>query len=137
MASSELIEGLNKALNREISTFLRYMLQGAAIKGAQWDAVRNLYLAEVADEVGHAQYLANTIRMAGGTPSLAPDLTPPPDDVEQMLRNDIEQEGIDVSHYLHLATLAEADGLVELKIRMEEQAADEDRHRQEMTRLLG
>jgi bacterioferritin len=137
MANQELLKGLNTALNREVSTFLRYMLQGASIKGAEWESVRDLYLEEVTDEVGHAQYLANAIEALGGTPKLEPDLTAPPTDVRKMLTNDIEQEAVDVRHYLKLAQLAEKAGLVELKLQMEEQAADEDRHRQTMQRMLG
>ena len=137
MASDELIQGLNHALNREVSTFLRYMLQGASIKGAEWEAARQMYLSEVADEMGHAQYLAGKIVMLGGTPSLAPDLTPPPGDVRTMLKNDIAQEQVDVEGYMKLAGLAEKEGLVDLKMKMEEQAADEATHAEEMRRLLG
>ncbi|HPK67103.1 MAG TPA: ferritin-like domain-containing protein, partial [Thermoanaerobaculia bacterium] len=68
MAHKELIAGLNEQLNREVTTFLRYMLQAASIKGAANEVVRELYLEEVKDEVGHAQYLANQIVMLGGTP---------------------------------------------------------------------
>jgi len=89
--NDSLIEKLNHALNREVSTFLRYMLQASSIKGAQWDSVRKMYQTEVADEVGHAQYLADKIVMLGGTPTLAPDLTPPPADVPTMLANDIKE----------------------------------------------
>jgi len=137
MADQELIDGLNRALNREISTFLRYMLQAASIKGAAWDSVRSSYLAEVQDEMGHAQYLANTIVMLGGTPKLAPDLAPPPSDPQQMLRNDIEEEHVDTEGYVKLANLAEKHGIYDLKLKMEEQAADEAAHAQQMQRLLG
>ena len=54
-----------------------------------------------------------------------------------MLTNDIEQEREDVKHYMTLASLAENEGLIGLKMQMEEQAADEDRHSQDMSRLLG
>ena len=137
MSTNIVIQKLNHALNREVSTFLRYLLQAAQIKGAQWEAVRQMYLEEVADEVGHAQYLANKIAMLGGTPTLNPDLTPPPSDVRTMLHNDIEQEKVDVQGYLELAAAAEKTGLVDLKMKMEEQAADEAHHAEEMTRLLG
>lgn len=137
MASEELIQGLNHALNREVSTFLRYMLQGASIKGAEWEAARQMYLSEVTDEVGHAQYLAGKIVMLGGTPTLAPDLTSPPGDVRKMLENDIAQEQVDVEGYMKLASLAEKECLVDLKMKMEEQAADEAGHAEEMRRLLG
>lgn len=133
----QLIAGLNDQLNREVTTFLRYILQAASIKGAEWDPVREMYLREVGGEVGHAQYLANQIVMLGGTPKLEPDLTPPPSDVREMLQRDAEQERKDVEHYTRLAALAEQKGHFALKLQLEEQAADEDRHGQVMIRLLG
>ncbi|REK06834.1 MAG: hypothetical protein DWQ37_22625 [Planctomycetota bacterium] len=137
MANQELLSGLNQQMNREVTTFLRYMLQGSSIKGAQWDSVRDMYQAEVLDEVGHAQYLADQIVMLGGVPKLQPDLSAPPADVKEMLRHDIEEEAADVKNYAKLAELAEKEGLTALKLKMEEQAGDEDDHRQTMQRLLG
>lgn len=135
--NQELIQCLNQALNREVSTFLRYLLQAASIRGAEWDSVRTMYLEEVLDEVGHAQYLADKIVMLGGTPKLEPDLTPPPKDASAMLKRDAEEELIDVKGYIRLAGLAEKAGLPHLKMKMEEQAADEAEHAEEMNRLLG
>jgi bacterioferritin len=137
MPNDELIRGLNDQLNREVTTFLRYMLQAAGVKGAQWQSVREMYRDEVADEVGHAQYLADQIAMLGGTARLQHDLSPPPADVRDMLTNDIREEQTDVKNYTRLAALAEQAGLFALKMKMEEQAADEDEHRQAMQRLLG
>lgn len=137
MAKQDLLNGMNDQLNREVSTFLRYMLQAASIRGAKDEPVRQMYLAEVMDEMGHAQYLANQICLLGGTPSLAPDLTPPPIDVTAMLRADAEAEKNDVRNYMELVRQAEAEGLIGLKMKMEEQAADEDAHGQEMLRLIG
>jgi bacterioferritin len=137
MAHEDLIQALNQQLNREVTTFLRYMLQGASIKGASFEPVRQMYLQEVTDEVGHAQYLANQIRMLGGRPVLKPDLSPPPEDVKEMLRRDIGEEKVDVQNYVRLAGMAESAGLYSLKLQMEQQAADEDEHGIEMNRLLG
>lgn len=137
MAHEELIEGLNVQLNREVSTFLRYILQAASIKGAANEAVRSIYLEEVGEEVEHAQYLANQIVMLGGKPKLAPDLSPPPAEIRQMLEKDATEEATDVQNYVRLAALAEKSGFIALKMKMEEQAADEDEHRHEMRRLLG
>ncbi len=137
MAKQDLLNGMNDQLNREISTFLRYMLQAASIRGAKDEPVRQMYLEEVMDEMGHAQYLANQICMLGGTPSLAPDLTPPPTDVKAMLKADAEAEKADVRNYMELVRQAEAEGLIGLKMKMEEQAADEDEHGHEMLRLIG
>lgn len=137
MATQDITRKLNDQLNREVTTFLRYMLQAAAIKGAQHETVRDMYLKEVNDEVGHAQYLANQIAALGELPKLAPDLTPPPTTVEEMLRHDIKEEETDVRNYVQLAEMAEKEGLIALKLQMEEQAADEDNHALEMRRLLG
>ena len=134
---SDLIEKLNDQLNREVTTFLRYMRQAASITGAENESVRQMYLAEVTDEVGHAQYLANQIEQLGGTPELSPDLSTPPEDVEDMLAADAAEEESDVKNYTRLAEMAEEQGLIALKVAMEEQAVDEDEHRQEMQRLLG
>ena len=135
MERQELIDGLNEQLNREVTTFLRYMLQAASITGAKNEPVREMYLDEVMDEVGHAQYLANQIVALGGEPTLDPDLTPPPSDVATMLERDAEAEVEDVKHYTRLAELAGDEGLMALKMAMEDQAADEDEHREEMKRL--
>lgn len=137
MKNDDLITKLNDQLNREVSTFLRYMRQAAAIKGAANDSVRSMYLTEVTDEVAHAQYLANQIVHLGGTPVLTPDLSPVPATVDEMLVADIAAEGADVTNYIALAAMAEAEGHFALKQTMEEQAADEDSHRQEMSRLRG
>jgi bacterioferritin len=96
-----------------------------------------MYSREVTDEVGHAQYLADQIVMLGGVPKLQPDLTPPPTDVRQMLTSDLTEEQTDVRNCTRLAALSEKEGLFALKMKMEEQAANEDEHRQDMERLLG
>jgi bacterioferritin len=137
MAHEDLIQALNQQLNREVTTFLRYMLQGASIKGASFETVRQMYLDEVTEEVGHAQYLANQIRMLGGKPVLKPDLSPPPEDVKEMLLRDIAEEKADVQNYARLAGMSESAGLYSLKMQMEQQAADEDEHGYKMKRLLG
>ena len=66
-----------------------------------------------------------------------PQLTPPPSDVREMLAHDIKEERTDVDNYIALAAMAEQRRLIALKMQMEQQAADEDGHGQEMQRLLG
>lgn len=65
------------------------------------------------------------------------NLTPPPSDVRAMLKEDIAEEQMDVEGYTKLASLAEKEGLIDLKMKMEEQAADEASHAEVMSRLLG
>jgi bacterioferritin len=135
MSKQALTDGLNEALNRELSTIIRYLLQGGTIRGRRNQLLRNMYREEVRDEIGHAQYLIDKIVMLGGTPKVNPDLTPPPGDVEKIIENDLVKEESDIAHYKKLAELAEQIGDIELKMQMEEQAADESRHADELRRL--
>lgn len=135
MANEQLIQGLNEALNRELSTIIRYLLQGSIIKGRVNAPVREMYRTEVSDEIGHAQYLADKIVMLGGQLHVSPDVTPPPASVDQMIENDLKAEESDIAHYKKLADLAEQAGDIELKLQMEEQAADESRHAQVLRRM--
>jgi bacterioferritin (cytochrome b1) len=136
MVHQQLIGELNCALNREVSAILRHLLQGASITEAELQKVKEIYQREMADELDLAQYLASQIVMLGGTPNLAPDLARPPADVKQMLANDIEQQRQDLRHYMKLASLAEEEGLMDLKLRMEERAENEYGHIHAMHRWL-
>jgi rubrerythrin len=64
-----------------------------------------------------------------------PDLSPPPSGLEKMIENDLAKEQSDVAHYKKLADLADRTGDIELKMKMEEQAADESRHADELRRM--
>lgn len=132
----QLIAELNDALNREFSTIIRYSLEASLIRGRSNHSVREMYRAESLDEIRHAQYLADKIVMLGGTPKVDPDLTPPPRDIEQMIENDLKQELSDVAHYKKLAQMAEDAGDIELRTKMEEQAADEAQHAYELRRMM-
>ncbi|MDQ3024395.1 MAG: hypothetical protein M3R04_08450 [bacterium] len=136
-ASKEITEALAHALNREVSTILRYLVQGSMVMGAQWDSVRTMYHTEAVAEMVHAKYLADKLVILGITPKLTPQMPSPPKSPAEMLRNDIREELVDVAGYKKLAEMADKEGLIELKVQMENQAADEEGHAELMTRLLG
>ena len=130
-----LIHGLNAAFNRELTTAIRYLVQGSSIHGQQNEPLRQLYRSELQDEIGHAQYLADKIAALGGYPTASPAVDPPPTEVAEMIDNDIEAEQSDIMHYQRLAALADESGDIELKLRMEQQAADESHHAEQLRRL--
>lgn len=134
--NKELIAAMNTALNREVSTAVRYLLQGALIEGRKNEPLREMYRSEVADEIGHAQYLADKIVALGGTPKIDPKLRTPPGAITEMVQQDVAEEEKDVEAYTQLAKLAEKAGEIELKLQMEEQAADESRHAEELRRMV-
>jgi bacterioferritin len=136
-ANETLVAGLNQALNREIAAVIRYMLQGSIINGLENEPLRQIYRQEVNDELKHAQYLADKIVMLGGTPRIDTEIPAPVTDVEEMMERDLLAEETDIVHYRRLAELAEAIGDTELKLKMEEQGADETRHAERLRRFEG
>ncbi|MBC2595464.1 hypothetical protein H5P28_14450 [Ruficoccus amylovorans] len=107
------------------------------VRGEAHERVREMYHEEVTNELRHTQYLADQIVTLGGKPQLEPDLTPPEGSVQEMLKHDADEGRIDGGNYRKLAQMAGGEGLMSLKLQMEEQAADEERHGQTMYRFLG
>lgn len=132
-----LIEELNDAFNREITTVIRYLLQGSTIRGLANERLRQTYRGEVNDELRHAQYLADKIVMLGGLPELHVQVSQHPPEPREMMERDLAAEESDIRHYRRLAAMAEKAGEIELKVKMEEQASDETRHAEQLRRLRG
>jgi bacterioferritin len=59
-----------------------------------------------------------------------------PADLKGMIELDLQMELQDVENYIQHAKLAEELGEVELKLKLEEMAADEAGHARELRRLL-
>jgi bacterioferritin len=72
----------------------------------------------------------------GGEPTTTPLEFNKPERLEAMVEMDLGMEMQDVENYKRRAQQAEEIGLVELKVRLEEMAADEARHARELRRLL-
>jgi bacterioferritin len=135
--AEKIIPKLNHALNRELTTAIRYLLQGSSIQGVENEPLRQLYRSEFQDELRHAQYLSDKINYLGGTPKPRPEFKESTHDVAEMLEHDISEEEVDIAFYREMAKIAEQAGDIELKLQMEETAADESRHCDALRRLLG
>jgi bacterioferritin len=95
-----------------------------------------MFLAEVPDEQGHAQYLADQIAYSGGTPTTSPRPVAEATTPKQMLQRILEAEERAVRDYTERAKQAEACGEVALKVALENQVADEETHLQQVARML-
>ncbi len=67
-----LIEGLNRDLAGEYQAILMYIHYSAQLTGPYRRELRALFQAEIADEQGHAQFLADKIAALGGEPTTQP-----------------------------------------------------------------
>lgn len=131
----KLIDGLNNDLAEELGTIVRYIQQAAEARGALGHELRELLTKEVADEIGHAQYLADKISILGGTPTIQPAAFEEATDAARMLEIDLKKEREAVAGYIERCKQAEAAGEVGLKVDLENFIADETRHAEELERL--
>jgi bacterioferritin len=132
----ELIKGLNEDLAAELGTVIRYTYQAGLSFGVMGIEMREMFDEEREDELGHASYLTDIIVDLGGEPTTTPISFEKPDTLKGMLEVDIKMEEEDVVNYTKHAALADELGLVDIKMRLEEMAADEAGHARELRRIL-
>ncbi|HWE39888.1 MAG TPA: ferritin-like domain-containing protein [Isosphaeraceae bacterium] len=131
-----LIDGLNSDLAGEFQAIIQYTDYAARVTGPFRQELRAMFLAEVPDEQGHAQYLADQIAYFGGTPTTTPRPVASATTPKQMLQRILEAEERAVRDYTERAKQAEACGEIALKVALENQIADEETHRQQVARML-
>lgn len=131
-----LVLGLNHDLAGEYQAILMYTHYAAKLTGPFRKELRALFQAELADESGHAQFLADKIAALGGQPTTQPRPVLDADDARAMLQNALKAEQQAISDYRQRIEQAEAFGDIGLKVDLENQIADETRHKEELERIL-
>jgi bacterioferritin len=136
IAKEELIRGLNEDLAAEWGTIMRYTYQSSKAVGLRGAELREILEKEIADEMGHAKYLTDVIADLGGEPTTKPRDFDKPNELKQMIELDLKMEQQDVENYTQHAKMAEELGNTELKVKLEEMAADESAHARDLRRIL-
>jgi bacterioferritin len=131
-----LVDGLNHDLAGEYQAILMYTHYSARLTGPYRRELRALFQAEVVDELGHAQFLADKVAALGGEPTTVPRPVPEADQPRQMLEQALAAERRAIADYGERIRQAEAFGDVGLKVGLENQVADETRHKEEIERIL-
>jgi len=132
----QLLQGLNEDLAAEWGTIVRYTYQSSKALGLRGAELRQIFEKEIPDELGHAKYLTDVVADLGGEPTTRSKEFDKPDDLKGMVELDLKMELSDVDNYSRHSKLAEQLGLTELKVKLEEMAADESRHARELHRIL-
>lgn len=131
-----LIDGLNSDLAGEYQAILMYTHYSARLTGPYRRELRALFQAEIADEQGHAQFLADKVAALGGEPTTVPRPVPHADRPRAMLECALAAEGRAIADYDARVRQAEGCGDIGLKVALENQVADETRHKEEIERIL-
>lgn len=131
-----LIRGLNEDLAYELTAIHQYIYNAAVVSGLARLTLKDFFMQEAQDEIGHASYLAEKIASLGGKPEVEAKPIQPQADVKSMLENTAQAESDTIERYTQRVQQAEELGEIELKLRLEDMIADETRHKEEMIRLL-
>lgn len=136
MDKATLIENLNKDLANELSAITQYITYAAKVTGPYRPQLAAFFLAEVADEQGHAQFLANKIVALGGEPTTMAAPVPPAGSNKEMVEAVLAAEREAIAGYSERAEQAEAYGDKGLVVQLEDMVRDESTHAEETERIL-
>ncbi|MYL32350.1 ferritin-like domain-containing protein [Pontibacillus yanchengensis] len=132
----ELIDGLNEDLAHEYAASIMYTYNAATVQGLYYQVLKPFFEGEIADEQGHALYLAEKIKTLGGTPTTKPAEVKQLSDVKDMLEEARRAEKDTIQRYETRKKQAEELGYTELVVKLDDMIADETGHMEEMERLL-
>ena len=136
MDKQALINNLNGDLAGELSAIIQYTTYAAKATGPYRPQLTQFFLAEIADEQLHAQFLADKIVALGGEPTTEPRPVPAAATNRQMLEAVLEAELQAKQDYTQRAKEAEAFGDVGLVVQLEDMVRDETGHSEETERIL-
>ena len=136
MDRQTLIDRLNEDLAGELGAVIQYLTYAAKVTGPYRPQLTTFFLAEVADEQLHAQFLANKIVALGGEPVTVPRAVPRADTNHEMLVAVLEAERTATVDYVQRAQDAEAFGDKGLAVQLEDMVRDESGHAEETERIL-
>jgi len=136
MEKQTLIDKLNEDLASELGAIIQYLTYAAKATGPYRPQLSQFFLAEVADETLHAQFLANKIVALGGEPTTVPCEVPSPSTNREMLEAIQIAEKKAVGTYMQRAKEAEEFGDKALAIQLEDMIRDESGHSEETVRML-
>ena len=131
-----LIDGLNHDLAGEYQAIVMYIQYSAKLTGPYRRELRPLFQAEIADEQGHAQFLADKIASLGGEPTTEPRAVSPRRPAEGNAGASAGGRETSDRGLRRAAAPGGAFGDVGLKVSLENQVADETRHKEEIERVL-
>lgn len=144
MTQQTIIEELTKAYWMELETVMNYLANSVHLDGVRAEEIKKSLAADVTEEIGHAQLLANRIKTIGGAlqGSLQfragqTTLQPPADstDVVAVIKGVIDAEDAACTQYNKIIQLCDGVDYVtqDLCITL---LADEEQHRREFRGFL-
>jgi len=136
ISQEKFLEALNIDLAHEYAAVIAYRTYASQIQGQWRMELRNFFEAEIPDELGHAQILADKIVALGGVPTTQAAPVKAGRDAREMLRNALEDEIDTIDRYVLRRKQAEQLGHYGLAVEFDDLIRDESTHRDEIQLIL-
>ncbi|HML22638.1 MAG TPA: ferritin-like domain-containing protein [Aggregatilinea sp.] len=136
MDKQALIDALNEDLSGELQAIIQYLTYSSRVTGPWRPQLVTFMQAEIPDELGHAQFLADKIASLGGVPTTTARAVPDAADPHSMLEAILEAERGAIKGYTERAKQAEEYGDKGLTVQLENMILDETGHAEETAKLL-
>lgn len=136
MTKERLITLLNEDLAEEYAAIIQYITYAARATGPYRPQLSQFFMAEVADEQLHAQFLANKIVALGGVPTTQAAPVADGKNNKVMVEEVLKAEQGAVKRYTERAKQAEELGDKGLAVQLEDMVRDESGHSEETERIL-
>jgi bacterioferritin len=136
MDKQTLIDALNEDLSGELQAVIQYLTYSSKVTGPYRPQLVDFMQAEIPDELGHAQFLADKIVALGGVPITKPRPVPEASTPYEMLEAILKAERQAVSDYTKRVEQADEYGDKGLVVQLEDIVNDETTHAEETQKLL-
>ena len=133
----DLIKFLNEDLAREYQAIIAYVAYSQILKGAQYMNIAEELELHAAEELEHALTISKMIDYLGGTPTVVPVPVKLSDDMDTLLRFDLENEAVTIREYRKRVQQCEALGEYAISEHIREILKQEQEHLSDLATALG
>jgi bacterioferritin len=136
-ASTKLTDMLQLAIAREIQVSVQYMWQHVMAKGLESAEIADVFEDAAIQEMKHAEKIAERIFYFDVVPTTKPSPIVVVPGLKEMLEADAKAEEEAIDLYKAIIKQAESEGDSTTRLLFEQILADEERHHDTFTTLLG
>jgi bacterioferritin len=132
-----LIKLLNEDLAREYQAIIAYVAYSQILKGAQYMNIADELELHASEELQHALTISKMIDYLGGTPTVVPAPVKLSDDMDALLRFDLENEAVTIREYRERVKQCESLGEYAISEHIREILKQEQEHLIDLATALG
>jgi len=136
-ASAKLTEMMNQAIAGELQAIVQYMWHHIMVKGLSSSSLMEVFEEISEEEMKHAEKIAERLFYFDVNPTTKPNPIAVGGDSTQMLKADVKAEEEAITLYKDIIKQAASEGDDTTRHLFEEILAEEERHHDAFTTLLG